>query len=302
MSRMSRILPILLVTTWTLPVCAGEEPQQKNGSEFTRLVRDKKEAPVALEAAIVKYTPREAGTDGVVVDLVSAVHVAESSYFEELNRRFKDYDVVLYELVAPEGTVIPNGGAKKGGSAVSMVQTTMTQVLKLEFQLNGIDYTAENFVHADMTPQQFSDSMNERGETFFKTLFRMLGHAMSQQGNATNAGGDVRLLFALFSKDRAMALKRVLAEEFENVEGSLGAINGPDGSTLITERNKVALDVLRQQIAAGHKKIAIFYGAGHMYDFEKRLQDDFSLVPAQTTWLTAWDLTGNESRSQREAD
>ena len=302
MSRMSRILPILLVTTWTLPVCAGEEPQQKNGSEFTRLVRDKKEAPVALEAAIVKYTPREAGTDGVVVDLVSAVHVAESSYFEELNRRFKDYDVVLYELVAPEGTVIPKGGAKKGGSAVSMVQTTMTQALKLEFQLNGIDYTAENFVHADMTPQQFSDSMNERGETFFKTLFRMLGHAMSQQGNATNAGGDVRLLFALFSKDRAMALKRVLAEEFENVEGSLGAINGPDGSTLITERNKVALDVLRQQIAAGHKKIAIFYGAGHMYDFEKRLQDDFSLVPAQTTWLTAWDLTGNESRSQREAD
>ena len=302
MSRMSRILPILLVTTWTLPVCAGEEPQQKNGSEFTRLVRDKKEAPVALEAAIVKYTPREAGTDGVVVDLVSAVNVAESSYFEELNRRFKDYDVVLYELVAPEGTVIPKGGAKKGGSAVSMVQTTMTQALKLEFQLNGIDYTAENFVHADMTPQQFSDSMNERGETFFKTLFRMLGHAMSQQGNATNAGGDVRLLFALFSKDRAMALKRVLAEEFENVEGSLGAINGPDGSTLITERNKVALDVLRQQIAAGHKKIAIFYGAGHMYDFEKRLQDDFSLVPAQTTWLTAWDLTGNESRSQREAD
>jgi hypothetical protein len=232
------------------------------------------------------------GKDGPIVDLVSAVHVAEGSYYQELNRRFQQYDAVLYELVAPEGTVIPKGGVRSGGSAVSTLQTTMTQVLKLEFQLEGVDYTADNFVHADMTPEQFSQSMRSRGESVLKTFFRMLGHAMAQQNNPS-AGGDLRLLFALFDKDRSMALKRVLAEEFRDMESSLTAINGPDGSTLITERNKVALDVLRDQIKAGHKKLAIFYGAGHMFDFEQRLRDEFALAPLETTWITAWDLKGN---------
>lgn len=119
--------------------------------------------------------------------------------------------------------------------------------------------------------------MRNRGETVFKMFFRMLGHAMARQDS--KADTDVRLFMALFDKNRSMALKRVLAEEFQDVEGSLGAINGPDGSTLITERNKVALAVLRRQVDAGRKKIAIFYGAGHMSDFEERLRDEFGLAP-----------------------
>ncbi len=49
-------------------------------------------------------------------------------------------------------------------------------------------------------------------------------------------------------------------------------LEGPKGSTLIGERNKRALDVLKKQIASGKKKIAVFYGAGHMVDMEKRLR------------------------------
>ena len=276
----------------------GAENREVEETEFTRLTRDGGGTPLALETSIVRYAPADHKAGGPVVDLVSAVHVGESSYYEGLNRRFQEYDAVLYELVAPEGTVVPKGGVKRGSSGVSMLQMTMTDVLNLEFQLNAIDYRAANFIHADMTPKQFSESMKERNETVFKTFFRMLGHAMAQQGG-TSSGGEIRLLFALFSKDRAMALKRVLAEEFENVESSLAAINGPDGSTLITERNKVALGVLREQMAAGHKKFAIFYGAGHMYDFEERLRDDFSLVPSGTTWVTAWDLTGPKEPGKR---
>ena len=292
MLRASKCLFVLLLVTSALPVLAQEGGQETGESQFTRLTRDEDGALLALDAAIVRLAPLDPNLDGPIVDLVSAVHVAESSFFQELNRRFEQYDAVLYELVAPEGTRIPKGGVKGGGSAVSILQTTMTRALKLEFQLNDIDYTAENFVHADMTPKQFSESMQKRGETVFKIFFRMLGHAMSQQGSSNSTGTDLRLLFALFDKDRALALKRVLAEDFQNVEGSLTAINGPDGSTLITERNKVALEVLRQQIEAGHKKLAIFYGAGHMFDLEDRLRDDFGLVPIETTWVTAWDLRG----------
>jgi hypothetical protein len=83
-----------------------------------------------------------------------------------------------------------------------------------------------------------------------------------------------------------------MAEQFQDMEGSVLAIGGPEGSTLIQERNKVALQVLRKQLAAGKKRIAIFYGAGHMSDFEQRLRDEFDLAPINTRWLVAWDMKG----------
>ena len=65
---------------------------------------------------------------------------------------------------------------------------------------------------------------------------------------------------------------------------------GEEGSTLITDRNAAALTVLRREIAAGRRRIAIFYGAAHMDDFDQRLQEDFGLQPRETVWLEAWDL------------
>ena len=271
---------------------AGDaSPDEPEEGRFLRLTRDDAGSPVALEAAIVHCAPKDGGETGPTVDLVSAVHVAEKRYYQELNRVFADYDAVLFELVAPEGTQIPQGGVRPTGNPVSMLQNAMTDVLKLQFQLEGIDYTADNFVHADMSPDQFADSMRRRGESVFQVFLRMFGYAMARQAQEPGGSGDFRLLLALFDKDRALAIKRVLAEQFEDLEGSLNAIEGPEGSTLISERNKVALGVLREQIAAGKRKLAVFYGAGHMSDFEQRLADDFGLAPVSTRWLTAWDLT-----------
>ena len=145
-------------------------------------------------------------------------------------------------------------------------------------------------VYAVLSPEQFAESMRKRGESMFQVFFRMMGYALSQQTNSS--GGDVALLLALFSKDRAVAMKRILAEQFENLEGSLNAINGPEGRTLGTGRTQVPLAGLRKQLDAGHKKLAIFYGAAHLPDFPKRLRDDFGLTPSATTWLVAWDLQG----------
>jgi hypothetical protein len=68
------------------------------------------------------------------------------------------------------------------------------------------------------------------------------------------------------------------------------AFGGEEGSTLITDRNGAALEVLSEQIAAGKERIAIFYGAAHMDDFDRRLREDFELQPGETVWLEAWDL------------
>jgi hypothetical protein len=271
---------------------AAEQKHTDEAGKFIRLGRSEKGDAVALEVSIVKCVPMDCSKDRPTVDLISAVHVAEPDYYDRLNKLFKQYDAVLYELVAPEGITVPQDGARSG-HPVSMLQQGMTRMLELEFQLDGIDYRRANLIHADMSAEQFAESMKKRGESMFQVFFRLMGYAMAQQAN-NPAGGDVRLLVALFSKNRALALKRVLAEQMEDLEGSLNVIDGPEGSTLISERNKVALKVLRKQLSKGKNRLAIFYGAGHMPDFIQRLRDDFGLAPIETRWLAAWDLTGSK--------
>jgi hypothetical protein len=271
---------------------------QKPSSQFIRLVRDKKNQPIALQSAIVRYVPKDRTKTAPVVDLVAALHIGEKSYYEQLNREFKNYDSVLYELVAPEGTRVPKGGGKGSGSIISIVQKAMKDVLKLEFQLEMIDYTQENLVHADMSPAQFAESMKKRGESVIMMFARMMFSAMAQSSNGS-APSDVQLIMALLDKNRAMALKRIMAEQFQSMDGMITAMEGPNGSTLIGERNKIALETMRKQIGKGDKKLAIFYGGGHMPDFDKRLREEFGLVPTNTRWLTAWDLKSVEKPAEK---
>ncbi len=285
----------LLLAGRAVPAMAEEpakeaEPRQK----YIRIARDKTDEPLALQTAIVQFVPADPAAGDLQVDLVGAVHVGEKSYYEALNKQFEGYDVVLYELVAPEGTRVPKGG-KSSGHPVALLQNGLKDMLALEHQLQLVDYTKENMIHADMSPEDFAKSMEDRNESFFGMFFRMMGQAMAQQSVQKNRTSDFDLLAAFFDRDRAGSMKRIMAEQFENVEGVMGALEGPDGSTIITERNKVALKKLAEQIAAGKKKIAIFYGAGHLGDMEKRLLSDFQLKRSGEQWLDAWDL---ESHAQ----
>ncbi|NUQ65052.1 MAG: hypothetical protein HUU20_21520 [Pirellulales bacterium] len=265
-----------------------KQAEGEQHAQFVRLAREG-DSIVALETAIVRFAARDPGRTTPTVDLIAAVHIADKSYYEQLNRRFEQYDAVLYELVAPEGTQIPKGGEGTGSShPVSVLQRMMTGVLDLHYQLQGIDYTKKNFVHADLSPERFAESLKRRGESMWTILFRMMGYAMAQGDEAGST--DARLLMALLDPNRALALKRIMAEQFQDLDGALSAIEGPDGSAIITDRNKAALEVLKREIDAGKRKIAIFYGGGHMPDFAERLGTDFGLVPIETQWLTAWNM------------
>jgi len=264
---------------------------QDEAPKWLRIERDDDGEPTALQTAIVRYQPKD-GEAGPVVDLVGAIHVADRQYYENLNKEFKNYDVLLYELVAPEKAVPKRGQGGRSTHAVGAMQNGMKDMLELEHQLGWIDYQQKNFVHADMTPEQFSKSMSDRGESFLQMFFRMMGHSIAMQSKqqAQGKNTDIQLLAALFAKDRALRLKRVMADQFQDMEMMMVGFSGPDGSTLITERNKVALEVLQAQLDGGKKKLAIFYGAGHMKDMDERLQKDFGLEPVETRWITAWDL------------
>jgi hypothetical protein len=141
-----------------------------------------------------------------------------------------------------------------------------------------------------MSPDQFAASMQSRGESVMTMLMRVFGYALTRQDEPTGGAGNGQLLLALFDKNRTLALKRVFAEQFLDSEGSLMALEGRHGSTLISGRNQVALAVLGKEIAAGKAKIAILYGAAHMPNFQTRLRTEFGLAPISTRWLVAWNL------------
>jgi hypothetical protein len=266
------------------------------------LVRNADDVPTSLDVAIVRYVPRDCGQTAPTVDLVGAVHIADAAYYKKLNHEFEQYDAVLYELVAAPGKRPPEGGVRSPTNPLSAIQMGLKDLLDLEFQLSAVHYNRPNMVHADMSPEQFSRSMESRGESFLGMFLRMLAYALAKQSSDGGNLDGMQLLLALCDHDRALALKRIMAEQFEDMEGSVQALGGPLGSTLIQERNKVALSVLRKQLAAGKQRIAIFYGAGHLGDFDQRLREDFDLTPITTRWLVAWDMKGGPKGGRGTAD
>jgi hypothetical protein len=265
-----------------------DKTAKSDSKKFIRLVRDARGEPQAMETAIVHFVPAKEGDQpGLSVDLVGAVHVGEKSYYERLNKAFEKYDALLFELVADK-SVVPKAG-DKSRSPVSALQRGLKDFLELDFQLDDIDYTKKNFVHADMSPDEMSKSMADRGESIWSIMIRMMAAGMAQQAGKADTS-DFELLMALFDKNRAIQMKRFMADQMSSMDSVMLALEGPQGSTLITERNKAALKVLANEIKAGKKKIAIFYGAGHLSDMEKRLVADFGLKRADEKWLEAWNL------------
>jgi hypothetical protein len=90
--------------------------------------------------------------------------------------------------------------------------------------------------------------------------------------------------------DGERQLKLMLARHMQDVESTAAGLDGPDGSVILTERNKAALKVLRQTLDDGKKHISIFYGAAHMPTMSETLVKDFGFKPVAVEWRTAWDL------------
>ncbi len=262
---------------------------KKEENPYLRILRDRRGEPTAMQTSIVTFKFRDQNKKDVVLDLIGAVHVADESYFKQLNRLFTGYESLLYELVAPADNNVPTGG--KSQHPIGQMQQTMKSMLELSYQLEEVDYTKKNFVHADMSPDEFASVMEQRGESFYQMLWRAMGAAMAKQSASGNSS-DAELLFALFAKNRSLRLKRVMSTQFSDLEASMKAIEGENGSTIIGQRNKKCLDVLEREIDKGTKRIGIFYGAGHFPDMEKRLAERFGLYPDQKSvrWLTAWDM------------
>ena len=284
--------------------------------------------PQSLDTSIIRFVPTDEklAKAGVTVDLIGAIHIGDQAYFQKLDKSFKQYDALLYEMVAEKdetggapqrwedrdqpGTGTAQAPRKTSVSEEKSFEAGMTVIggmqlgakdmLGLAFQLDGINYNAPNMVHADMSPEEFAQKMKDRGESFFTMFMQLFMQGLAQQrANKQGGASDVALLFAFFSSDRELALKRVLAKQFAEVD-ILDMLGGEKGSTIITERNLIALDVLSEQLAKGKKRIGIFYGAGHLGDMSRRLVSDFGMKFTGEKWVEAWNLRSKPRRRSRK--
>ena len=269
---------------------SGSDSSSANSMDhFMRVRKSSKRKPVAFETSVTRYIAKNNDGENVYVDLIGVVHIGEQAYYDKLNRIFENYDSVLYELVAPEGTVIPKGGGRaEGFNPIASLQMGMQQMLGLEFQLNHINYEKENFRHADMSPTEFMESMKNNDESFAKIMVKAMGQSLAQSSQSQISNFD--LLRVAFARDKEIKMRQLFARQMIDMEGGMAIFEGRDGSTIINHRNGKAMQILEDVLDSGKKKVAIFYGAGHLPDMERRLTSDFKMKRGGQYWLEAWKL------------
>ena len=229
---------------------------------------------------------------GVQVALMGAVHIGDKAYYDQLNARFLRHDAVLYEMVK-DAEVDPSKWSGSG-HPISQLQLGMKSLLGLEFQLEGIDYSLKNLVHADLDPATFARLQGEKGENFFTLALQSFFQEKRLMASGQLQGLDgVGLLFALAGNDSEHTLKWMFAQQLNELESMMAGMDqGVDGkgSVILRGRNDKAFQVLDEEIKKGKKRIAIFYGAGHMPDMDKRLlHSGFRRIREE--WVVAWDLS-----------
>lgn len=289
-----------LLTAFT-PLFAGEE------AKVTNFIRVDEDASAArLQTAVTRYEK-----DGAKVDLVGAIHIADKAYYEKLTERFKSYDRLLFEMVggekfangeaaaeAAEAAEKPDkpdepgtadkpedGGGKpekkKDLSGLHRIYDMVAKFLKLTGQTEAIDYRTANFLHADLTMEEFETMQKERKES-------LLGFAMKANDKAAGAKqpDPAKMLNALLS-GKSDALKLEIVHTLGQGDDQIASLAGE--SVIITDRNKRCLEVMDKEIAAGRKTLGIFYGAAHFPDMEKQLlAKGYKRVGQE--WFTAWDI------------
>jgi len=167
----------------------------------------------------------------------------------------------------------------------------MKDLLGLEYQLDAIDYSRPNFVHADMDLQTFEALQRDRGENLFTLMLKEILADMKRQAQGDTSGdiNPFELMAALLSRDRSRSLKLLLARNFQDIEARTAGLEGENGTVILTERNKVAIEAVRKALDSGKRRLGVFFGGAHMKDLERRL-GEMGFRRTAGRWLVAWDI------------
>jgi hypothetical protein len=169
------------------------------------------------------------------------------------------------------------------------------------FQIDGIEYGAANFVHADMSEAEFDASMRERGESLETVFQKALAAQIAAAEEEKDGAAGWASLFGMFDPDvGAPELKIALARALAGFEPVVEGIESGGGTAVITGRNRVAAAKVLEALAGGHQDIAVFFGAAHLAGIEEALVRDHGFRRTGLDWTTAWKIVKPAS-GEREA-
>ena len=266
-------------------LAAGLRAEEAPPPEFIRV--EESESATRLQTALVRFTKGDAS-----VELVGAVHIADRKYYQDLAKRFEGYEALLYEGIGGDRPAAPveeeaapaAAPAAKGKlDGLHTAYDSAAAWLGLSYQMKEIDYRKANFVHADLSAEEFAALQAERGESL---LGFVLEAGLKKPEQPVKEPSSLKLLISLARGDKN-GLKRELVHTLGAGDDQVAALAGDN--VIIGDRNAKCLRVLDREVLAGRKKLGIFYGAAHFPDMEKRLLDG-GWTKTGTTWLTAWDI------------
>lgn len=280
---------------------AAETPQ------FIR-VEEGKDA-TTLQTAVVHFKKGDA-----TVDLLGAIHIADKKYYEALNKRFEGYDALLYEGIGggkaaasapeeaepeaeiagpPEDADADSDASAPAEEASAPRKANLSGLhdayeagakwLGLAYQMKEIDYRKANFVHADLSLEEFSELQAERKESILSFVLKA---GLQEKKKPVKEPNSFKLLASLVSGNKN-GLKRELVQTLGAGDDQVSELAGE--SVIISDRNAKCLEVLASEVAAGKKKLGIFYGAAHFPDMSKRLEAA-GWKNTGMEWMTAWDI------------
>ena len=263
-------------------------------------VERSKGGTVSLQIAARKFVTSQ--ESGPAVWLVGVSHIGESNYYQTLQKYLNKQDVVLFEGVGYDELQRETDGddSEIEVSDASSLQSTLAESLGLAFQLDAIDYDRPNFRNSDIPLNELmrlltrdrgskSGDSNPTNQEFLTLIQAMDGS--SWMGKLLQVG--VKILGA---SPKLQAMSRLmLVELLGQIQGDLSEVQGLPPSiqemmrVLIQSRNKVVMKDLKQTLDQNPQpsSIAVFYGAAHMNDFEKRLKSDHGFRFSEEKWFSA---------------
>jgi hypothetical protein len=271
-----------------------------NPAPYLRIARPQTNV-TELQVAVRQFVPSDRSKP--VVWLTGVSHVGESNYYSRLQKLLNAQDLVLFEGVTDRASRAAGRKAfDRSEDELGSLQNTMAESLGLAFQLQTIDYERPNFQNSDLTIEQIAQLIAKEGkpggkpsktaEEFQKLLEMMQGDSLV----GALIGAGMKLIGS--SPKLQAIMKLMMIEVLGRFSGDMSKFEGlpPEWQklveVLIHSRNEAVMNDLRAELGkrSPAKSIAIFYGAAHMEDFERRLIHDMNYRKGREEWLPAFSV------------
>lgn len=242
-----------------------------------------------LQIAVTDYV---SATTSQTVTLYGVVHIADADYYKTVQTDLDKFDVVLYEGVKPRVKV--NAETK----VLNLIQHLAGDVLGLEFQLDSIDYTRKNLVHADIAMEDLQDRMKGQEVTPFGQFLK--DDNISFIKPFLKVAGPLIKEFLKTQPQIQNQFKDNLGKQLAGAD--IGSQLSPEMyQAIVIDRNKIVIKVMQEQFEKNPSKktYSIFYGAAHMPDMEQRLAE-LGFKKSSKRWLTAWKVEAIEEPGEED--